>query len=66
MKKITLFILSLGLTMGAIAQVKDASNLTPMKVKVSANQTKDYTLYPNSFNDFVSFGRLLRQKRGCI
>ncbi len=53
MKKITLFILALGLTFGAIAQVKDASNLTPMKVKVSANQTKDYTLYPNSFNDFV-------------
>lgn len=24
-----------------------------MKVKVNANQTKDYTLYPNSFNDFA-------------
>jgi len=49
MKKITLFILALGLTMGVMAQ-KDGSDLTSLKVKNNVNVTKDYTLYPNSFN----------------
>lgn len=53
MKKITLFILTLGLTMGAMAQVKDGSTLTPLKVNTTINQAKDYTLYPNSFNNFA-------------
>lgn len=52
MKKITLFILALGLTFGAIAQVKDGSSLTPLKVNTTVNQAKDYTLYPNSFNSY--------------
>lgn len=52
MKKITLFILALGLTIGAIAQVKDASNLTPMKVNVAPSLIKDYTMYPSSFETY--------------
>ena len=49
MKKITLFILALGFTMGAVAQ-KNGADLKPMDVKNNIQTTKDYTLYPNSFN----------------
>lgn len=49
MKKITLFILALGFTMGAVAQ-KNGADLKPMDVKSNIQATKDYTLYPNSFN----------------
>ena len=49
MKKITLFILALGLTMGAMAQ-KNGADLTAKDVKSNYRATKDYTLYPNSFN----------------
>lgn len=35
--------------MGVMAQ-KDGTNLTSMKVKNNVTLTKDYTLYPNSFN----------------
>lgn len=53
MKKITLFVLALGLTMGVMAQ-KNGDNLTPMKVKNNVTLTKDYTLYPNSFNNGIT------------
>lgn len=53
MKKITLLVLALGLTMGVMAQ-KNGDNLTPMKVKNNVTLTKDYTLYPNSFNNGVT------------
>ncbi len=53
MRKITLFILALGLTMGVMAQ-KDGTNLTSMKVKNNVQLTKDYTLYPNSFNSGIT------------
>lgn len=49
MKKITLFILALGFTMGAVAQ-KNGADLTAKDVKSNYRATKDYTLYPNSFN----------------
>ena len=38
--------------MGAMAQVKDGSTLTPLKINTTINQAKDYTLYPNSFDNF--------------
>lgn len=39
--------------MGVMAQ-KNGDNLTPMKVKNNVTLTKDYTLYPNSFNNGVT------------
>jgi len=53
MKKITLFVLALGLTMGVMAQ-KNGENLTSMQVKNNVKLTKDYTLYPNSFNNGIT------------
>jgi hypothetical protein len=45
--------------MGAMAQVKDGSTLTPLKVNTTINQAKDYTLYPNSFNNFSPFSTVI-------
>lgn len=39
--------------MGVMAQ-KNGDNLTPMKVKNNVTLTKDYTLYPNSFNNGIT------------
>ena len=68
MKKIMIFALTLGLTIGAMAQrpQKDASALTTQKARVHATMTKDATIYPASFSDCATIDSATVVSAGSI